>query len=705
MSLKFKEVTSLILSRMDLNINNKIDSEEIIININKFNQIIDSSEEKVFPSNEVSLFEECFIYFIINKNYFNVKKYLKYAFKINNNSLKVRLLKIISKLNLDELVDNFGELFNGEVISQIRDADEFVEMWKFSDSWEIEIKNFVERILSNPQPVIIRENLYSLCRDYIEIFGSIAKYERNHTFYSFIYNSIIFYIDTRVKGFDNLSFIKFKKSDLFSAIYDFAISNNYNNNSKIQKKLYIDENDEIEIVNLTDDIIKRYNSTFSDGEYRDIEYSFKNNHYTNERIILSKSIQYLNYVVEENVKNLSILNILNNTIKIINNVSNKIDDSIYNGFIYNCKDLYKDEKLLDILDIIQNSSIYSGNLRKIADEIKYIVWEDAPEVKQVDINDIDFDIKSIRLITYLNEKRIRGLIESSYKYIRNYLDDNIKCLLLDYDKISLFNNINKNGIVIIPIALTVFEDEFINKVCDSTREYEIRIINNIMYIIDKRFKIHEDDMNLVRGKDVVYDEMDSHISVMESLIESIDDSIILEFNSTEFKSALTNKLNNWNNTINSKLQKVRDIDYKLSNEVDNKFAKMETDIKMAYTSKNREAILNGRLIPSFSQLIRLAVASSLTSVLCGPIIGSLSFITGLAISKRCTKAERKIILDEIDVELSVIEEQIGKARANEDTAELRSLLKVKKALERDRKKIFYKVKDYTIFDNPGNKDD
>ena len=72
-----------------------------------------------------------------------------------------------------------------------------------------------------------------------------------------------------------------------------------------------------------------------------------------------------------------------------------------------------------------------------------------------------------------------------------------------------------------------------------------------------------------------------------------------------------------------------------------------------------------------------------------PLIAALG---GLAVSKKLTKRERILLLDEIETELDVVEKEIANADAKNQIKKYRALLKYKKDLQRQYQRIKYNVR-------------
>ena len=116
---------------------------------------------------------------------------------------------------------------------------------------------------------------------------------------------------------------------------------------------------------------------------------------------------------------------------------------------------------------------------------------------------------------------------------------------------------------------------------------------------------------------------------------------------------------------------------------------MVKSIEKAMTSDRREAIIKGSIIPSFSKCIKSSIALAGIGVFFGPGPALISAIGGLAMSKALNAKEKKLIYDEIDTELHVVEKQIELAQNDGDMNQYRFLLNYQKKLTRENQRIKY----------------
>ena len=140
--------------------------------------------------------------------------------------------------------------------------------------------------------------------------------------------------------------------------------------------------------------------------------------------------------------------------------------------------------------------------------------------------------------------------------------------------------------------------------------------------------------------------------------------------------------------------KFKDLDTKhkeSARNMDNAARAFATATKNALISDRREAIIKGSVIPSFSRCIKAAIilAGVAHFSLPAAVIGAVGT---LAVSKKLTKTERLLLLDEIETELEVVEKELAIADSNNQINKYRELLKYKKNLQRQYQRIKYNVR-------------
>lgn len=114
-------------------------------------------------------------------------------------------------------------------------------------------------------------------------------------------------------------------------------------------------------------------------------------------------------------------------------------------------------------------------------------------------------------------------------------------------------------------------------------------------------------------------------------------------------------------------------------------------IQQALTSDRREAIIKGSIIPSFSKCIKFAISVGAIGAFTGPVGAAIAAVGILGASKALNERERKLLYDEIDTELQVVEKQIQLAENEGNMNQYRFLLNYEKKLKREKYRIKYGI--------------
>lgn len=139
--------------------------------------------------------------------------------------------------------------------------------------------------------------------------------------------------------------------------------------------------------------------------------------------------------------------------------------------------------------------------------------------------------------------------------------------------------------------------------------------------------------------------------------------------------------------------KLSDKEKTISKQLDNALAKFNDNIQTNLSNKNREAVIKGRILPSASATIKIALASGVAAMF-NPVLAVIGALGALGASAAGTKKEKQFILDEIEIQLKLVEKKIQLAESNNDMKSLEQLLKIEQKLKRERQRILYRLKHY-----------
>ena len=143
--------------------------------------------------------------------------------------------------------------------------------------------------------------------------------------------------------------------------------------------------------------------------------------------------------------------------------------------------------------------------------------------------------------------------------------------------------------------------------------------------------------------------------------------------------------------LKEKMRKMNAKEQKLCRDLDSGAERLVKSIKQALISDRREAIIKGSVIPSFSKSIKTGIALAGTSLI-NPLAPVIAAVGAFAISKKLTKKERVLLLDDIEIELRIIEKEISNAENNNQTKKMRALMKEQRNLQRQYQRIKYNIR-------------
>lgn len=117
------------------------------------------------------------------------------------------------------------------------------------------------------------------------------------------------------------------------------------------------------------------------------------------------------------------------------------------------------------------------------------------------------------------------------------------------------------------------------------------------------------------------------------------------------------------------------------------------NIESALTNKKREDIIKGRILPSFSRMMKMGIVAGAAFAV-NPLLAAIGAVGSMAVSKAATVREKQFILDEIDINLKIVDKKIQQAEINGDDKTLEDLYKLQMRLTREKQRIKYNMKVY-----------
>ena len=237
----------------------------------------------------------------------------------------------------------------------------------------------------------------------------------------------------------------------------------------------------------------------------------------------------------------------------------------------------------------------------------------------------------------------------------------------------------------------IYESNIIDKdkIIDIYTEYKNELKGNDKYNCSSILETGIDKLNKRKEPKACYylEEYEDYNNITHTLLEAGKLKTKLKIANKK----VTNKANVVKSRVVNKAKelntKQKMTSEKLDNFVDNFYDKAQREL----SNKNREQVIKGNILPSFSTIIKMAIGSAGLGMI-NPALGAISFVGGLAVSKKGTKKEKQYILDEIEVQLELVEKKISYAESNNDMKALENLLKIKQRLQREKQRIIYNGK-------------
>jgi Sec-independent protein translocase protein TatA len=144
------------------------------------------------------------------------------------------------------------------------------------------------------------------------------------------------------------------------------------------------------------------------------------------------------------------------------------------------------------------------------------------------------------------------------------------------------------------------------------------------------------------------------------------------------------------NMLKKKAIKFKDKEKQISNNIDVSANNVAKSMEDAMKTGNREAVIRGRMIPSASKCIKMALITGAAWAV-NPAIAVIGAIGTFACSKKMKAKERQLVLDDIEIELKMCERYLRQAEDSGDMKKVRQIEITQRNLERQRQRIKYKM--------------
>lgn len=158
------------------------------------------------------------------------------------------------------------------------------------------------------------------------------------------------------------------------------------------------------------------------------------------------------------------------------------------------------------------------------------------------------------------------------------------------------------------------------------------------------------------------------------------------------EASFTNTIKVASMKLRNSITKMRDKERNISRSLDIGMNSFKKSIERALTNDNRESIIKGSILPSFSKIVKMCLINAGLIALQQPVLAVIGTLGYFAVNGKFKAKERQMVVDEIEIELEMCEKYINIAEQKNDMQALRQLLTTKKELERQRQRIKYKMR-------------
>ena len=160
---------------------------------------------------------------------------------------------------------------------------------------------------------------------------------------------------------------------------------------------------------------------------------------------------------------------------------------------------------------------------------------------------------------------------------------------------------------------------------------------------------------------------------------------------TMLEGSFTNTLKVASMKLRNAMTKMSDKERSISRSIDVGMNSFKKSIENSLTNDNREAVIKGSILPSFSKIIKLCIVNAGLLAADLPVVAIIGTLGYIAINGKFKHRERQMVIDEIEIELKICDKYIEIAEQKNDMKALKQLLTTKRELERQLQRIKYKM--------------
>ena len=345
---------------------------------------------------------------------------------------------------------------------------------------------------------------------------------------------------------------------------------------------------------------------------------------------------------------------------------------------------------------------YLDELKKDLDKIKAyerdLYSEEENEERQEDDDmedydfddDFDFDDDEDWDLDDIDESTINL---ASIEYISSIVS-NINEALIDtdldgivYNNIFRFDNDTLDAITDFSVTVPVIlEKDKLKSALENHRQdlRESNFMGNIM-----RINCINDNIRRLEESSSSYNVMNNMKGLICTL-NCINDIVTTTKIKTMMEMDFSNTIKLAMNRLKKNAVKLSDKEKKISKDIDVSMASISRGLEEALRNDNREAIIKGRILPSASKTIKIALATGAAWAV-SPAVAVIGALGAFACSSKLKAKERQLVLDDIEIELKMCERYLKMAEDKEDMEAIRQIETTQRNLERQRQRIKYKM--------------
>lgn len=208
---------------------------------------------------------------------------------------------------------------------------------------------------------------------------------------------------------------------------------------------------------------------------------------------------------------------------------------------------------------------------------------------------------------------------------------------------------------------------------------------------DSALKVDKINDSLRKIKDMKKRNPDEEPLLSESLVNlSIIDAMVNYNEQTLLEMDFSNTVKIALNNMKKMTTKLSDKEKEASRNLDATGEHISRGIEDAVKTNNREAVIKGKLIPSLSKSIKVALGLGVAWAV-NPVIAMIGAIGGFICMKNMQDKERQLLLDDIEVEIKMCERYISKEEGNNNLKKVREYERLLRSLQRQQQRIKYKM--------------